>query len=149
MNLKKKMIACLSGLAGVLVAMSAHADDLGPIARNADGSVRTMTQRDAISYCSTRGGLPNIKQLALALNPNGVSDTRRDEYSKVAPQNEPQFYYFDGSYNRPSGDDGLFFFWSSSLYAGTLSSAYGFDGTKGYIGVSSRGTSNAVRCAGW
>ncbi len=149
MKLTKKMNSCLSGLAGILVAVSVHADELGPIARNTDGSVRQMTQREATSYCSTRGGLPNIKQLALSLNPNGVSDTRRDEYSKVAPQNETQFYYSDASYNRPPGDEGLFFFWSSSLYAGTLSSAYGFDGNKGYIGVSSRGTSNAVRCAGW
>ncbi len=149
MKLTKKMNACLSGLVGVLVAMSAQADELGPIARNADGSVSRMTQREAVSYCSTRGGLPTIKQLALLMNPNGVSDTRRDEYSKVAPQSEPQFYYTDASYIRPPGDEGLFFFWSSSLYAGSLSSAFGFDGNKGFIGVSSRGTQNAVRCAGW
>jgi hypothetical protein len=149
MNLKKKTSSCLSALAGFLVVVAAHADDLGPIARNTDGSVSRMTHREATSYCATRGGLPSIKQLASLLNPNGVSDTPRDEYSRVAPQNETQFYYNDGSYNRPPGDEGLFFFWSKSMYPGTLSSVFGFDGTKGTIGVTSRGTPHAVRCAGW
>jgi hypothetical protein len=149
MKLKKKLNHCLYGLAGVLVAVSAQAEDLGPIARNADGSVSQMSHREAVSYCSTRGGLPTIKQLALLMNPNGVSDTRRDEYSKVAPQSEPQFFYTEASYLRPPGDEGRVFVWSKSYYQGTLSSVFGFDGNNGSIGVTSRGSSHAVRCAGW
>lgn len=121
---------------------------LGPIVRNTDGSVRRMTQSEAVSYCATRGGLPTAKQLALALNARGVSDTAREGFYRVAPKNETPFYYNYGAYERPTGDEGSEWFWSSSLRPNYDVSAFAFFGYGGYIDDYYRGSNVAVRCGG-
>ena len=174
MTAKNKTISYLSGFAGILVAASAHADpvcntvaeceqlitaaqariqelqpapQLGPIVRNEDGSVRRMIHGEAVSYCSTRGGLPTAKQLALALNPRGVGDTPREGFYSVSPENEASFYYNSDTYGPPSGDVRREWFWSSSVYYDF--SAYVFTGYSGDIGYVSQYTyGGAVRCAG-
>ncbi len=120
---------------------------LGPIVRNTDGSVLRMTQNKAARYCATRGGLPTAKQLALALNAKGVSDIAREGFYEVAPKNETPFYYNYGSYERPTGDEGSEWFWSSSLLPSYDDGAYVFHGSSGVIG-DARYDNNAVRCAG-
>jgi hypothetical protein len=119
---------------------------LGPIVRNTDGSVRRMTQREAVSYCATRGGLPTAKQLALALNARGVSYTAREGFDERSPKNEPAFYYNDRLYERPTGDEGREFFWSSSIYNGF--NGWAFQGNYGDVIIDGRWDSHAVRCAG-
>lgn len=121
---------------------------LGSIVRNADGSVRRMTQNEAVSYCATRGGLPTAKQLALALNAKGVSDTARDGFYQVAPKNETPFYYKNYAYERPTGDEGREWFWSSSLHPYDADFAFVFYGGNGSFGSDGRNNFNAVRCAG-
>ena len=121
---------------------------LGSIVRNADGSVRRMNHSEAISYCATRGGLPTAKQLALALNAKGVSATAREGFYKVAPKNEPAFYYNYGAYERPTGDEGSEWFWSSSLRPNYGDNAFVFYGYDGNIGFGNRSYNYAVRCAG-
>ncbi len=119
---------------------------LGPIVRNANGSVKRMTYKQAVSYCATRGGLPTSRQLAMALNPSGISDREREGFPKVSPKNEPDFYYNYGSYERPAGDEGSEWFWSSSVNSDGYS--FVFNGFYGFIDYAYRINYVAVRCAG-
>ena len=119
---------------------------LGSTVRNADGSVLWMTYSEAVTYCSTRGGLPTAKQLAMALNPTGVSDRPRVGFKRISPKNEDRFYYNRDSYLRPSGEDRHDWFWSSSVYYDL--DAFIFDSHYGDIKYVNRDTGNPVRCVG-
>jgi hypothetical protein len=135
---------------------------LGPVALEGDagcpvfraGSRRTcaMSYQQALNYCATRGGLPTIKQLALAFNPHNVFDekprTSVENVRRISPVNEPSFYYVErGSYVPPSDDILQRWFWSSSVSAFGLQLSYIFDAYSSLLIPGDTGTVySSVRC---
>ncbi len=121
---------------------------LGPIARKSDGWLRRKPHAYATRYCATRGGLPTAKQLALALNPKGVSDIPREGFYEVAPTGEPVFYYNYGTYEPPTSYEGHAMLWSSSIPSNVGGAAFVFDGSHGYIYEHTTFAHRAIRCVG-
>jgi hypothetical protein len=109
------------------------------IVRNTDGSIRYMNQSDAINYCASQGlHLPSIRELAQlsqSMGAAGISQTAKDGYYHVNAKNADgkadSFYFRYAGYNRPAGDLGDIWFWSSSvdLYDPDFGFIlYGYDG---------------------
>lgn len=126
------------------------------IAKNADGSLKYMNHADAIQYCSSQGAhLPSARELAqlsksfgargivrscgldkkclsiLAINADGTSDS---------------FNYSYAGYQRPSGDLGDGWFWSSSVLPVVSNGAYGLNTDYGAIDVGVVDHDSTVRC---
>ena len=132
---------------------------VGDIARNTDGSIRYMNQADAINYCTSQGQhLPSARelaQLAQSLGAAGISETAKDGYHPVSAKNADgkadTFYFRYAGYNRPAGDLGNNWFWSSSVLSGYSAYAFGLYGDSGGVGVVDRdnraSSLHAVRCA--
>ncbi len=109
-----------------------------------------ISQPDARAFC---GGnrLPTAKQIALALNPKGVSDTALTGYYRVKPDGEAAFYYNSETYIPPFDESGNHanWIWSSSVTRGagapvafTFSIRYGtFD-----VAFLDNNNSGSVRC---
>lgn len=134
---------------------------LGDIVRNENGSVRHMNQYDADQYCRSRGSrLPTVRELALvsqSLGARGIRETAhagvvRTEAAVQAEitqmsaagyypiytmngSNQPSvdFYFNYTGYQRPAGDLGSHFFWSSSVHPYYSSNAYYLYGGNGVI----------------
>ena len=141
--------------ARLAVLLKNIAPNLTDIVRNADGSVRHMNQYDADSYCRNQGQrLPTARELALysqSLGAQGISETKKDGYYLVKGSDSAgipdNFYFSSKGYQRPSGDLGSFWFWSSSVHPDFSDNAYvlygdngGIDGDRGGFDI------NAVRC---
>lgn len=77
-----------------------------------DGELEKMPAAENI--CLGRGGLPTIKELALAYNPQGVSEVPLEGYELIAPYGEPAFYYKQDTYKRPAGEEQGYWYWSKS-----------------------------------
>ena len=141
--------------ARLAVHLNNTAPSLSDIARNADGSVRRMTQYDAENYCRNQGErLPTVRELALyaqSLGAQGISETAKAGYYVVkeldgagSPAN---FYFNSQGYVRPTGELGnLGSFWSSSVYPGVSDVAYGLIAGDGDIGAGRRSALDVVRC---
>ncbi len=125
------------------------------IVRDSDGSVKTMTQGDAIQYCSKRGAhLPSARELAQLweiLGAKGIVDSCRsdDKCYTIEILNvdgtSDSFYFSYAGYQRPSGELGNNSFWSSSVYSDSLDYAFFLNGEVGNVGGSGV-YFNAVRC---
>ena len=122
---------------------------LGPIARDADGSISVMSHVQAERYCAPLGGLPTIRQLFLALNPLGVSETPRPGFYLIHSQ-EGDFYYALSVARYEGGGNG---YWSSTLDPDRPEYAFDASCTRDGCGVSAvyrtSNTSwfkNLVRC---
>lgn len=97
---------------------------LTAIIRNADGSIRSMNQYEAIEYCLSQGlRLPTIRELALyaqSREAHGVRESAREGYYLIESTNAngkpDSFYYTHRGYLQPKGDLGAVAFWSSSLH---------------------------------
>lgn len=143
----------------VFGAESSQTPSFLDIARNGDGSVKLMSQNEAFEYCAKQGThLPSARELAqlsMSFGARGIvsscgSDVRcgrvRTEHSRYSPEN---FFFSDAGYQRPAGDLGNYWFWSSSVDT----YAYGFGwvmyGSSGSIVIAYNNTDhkNAVRCA--
>jgi len=111
-----------------------------------------VSYRQALNYCATRGGLPTIRQLALALNSREVFDEKPripgENVRRISLRNEPSFYYIEGgSYVRPSDEQLLGWFWSSSLSVFGSQIGYVFHGLNSQLIVADRSTVyGSVRC---
>jgi hypothetical protein len=159
MMLKNKWIPVLSVLgvaAGLqLLSFTARADarpELTDIVKDADGRIRLMNQYDAESYCRNEGSrLPTARELALEsqrLGAQGISETPKDGYYLVKDSdgatNPDHFYFSYKGYERPAGELGDHWFWSSSV---SPYYAYLLNGDHGGIGLNDRSTPyGAVRC---
>jgi hypothetical protein len=136
-----------------------------------------MNQYDAERTCREQGTrLPTARELAVysqSLGARGIRETAhpgvvtsdttvraeieqmdRDGYYPIYVANSSgqiavDFYFNYSGYQRPAGDLGNLWFWSSSVHPVVSDSAYSLDGDGGYIAYVSRsdGTYNsAVRC---
>jgi hypothetical protein len=132
------------------IAELSPAPALGPIVRKADGSVRRMTRSAAAEYCASLGGrLPTAKALALAMNPQGVTETSTEDSYEIRPIGQPSFQYSYANYKRPSGDEGNNYFWSSSLRPNYGDIAFVFVGISGaFVDDVRTYDDGAVRCVG-
>lgn len=125
------------------------------IARNADGSIRQMNQDEAISYCAKRWQrLPSIREfaeLATSMGATGISETAKSGFYEVNGRNADgkvdRFYFSNSGYNRPPGDLGTNWFWSSSVYLSFPYGAFNLYGSNGAVGFIYLGKLGAVRCA--
>jgi hypothetical protein len=134
---------------------------LGDIVRGSDGSIRHMNQYDADAYCHAQGmRLPNARELALVSMSHGAAGIRETAHAGVAVSNSAvqaeiaqmqtdrfypiyaansahqpviDFYFSRSGYRRPSGDEGSYWLWSSSVLPVVSSNAYGFGGGGGGI----------------
>lgn len=134
--------------------------NLGEIAKNADGSIKTMSQADAFEYCKNQGGhLPTARELAeysRSLGATGVIEIAdrkvndHDSYMIGAwnPDGAIDKFYFNKSgYQQPSGDLGNNWFWSSSGSFANLYGDYVLNGNNGSIDFAYRDNGwHAVRC---
>ena len=167
----------LSLVAGAqLFSLRADCAELGEIVRNANGSVRPMTQYHAEIYCKEHGTrLPTAREFAVYSQRLGARGIRETAYPGVAYSNAAvqaeisqmdgsgygpiyvyvprsgqsavDFYYAYGGYQRPAGDLGSHWFWSSSIYPDNPDLAYGLVGDFGYFFWGNRSnTSSLVRC---
>lgn len=164
-----------AGIEGALSSESA----LGDIVKNPDGSVRHMNQHDAEKYCLAQGSrLPTAKELAKYAQDNHtakgihakakhlglsvdsdavkaeINQMDRDGYCAIYTKNSSgqkvvDFYFKNGGYQRPAGELGNYFFWSSSVHPDSSNYAYALYGVSGHIYDPSRSYSDyfsAVRC---
>ena len=160
-QLKIQLSASLAAVDARIQALQ-PSPQVGDIARNTDGSIRYMNQADAINYCTSQGQhLPSARelaQLAQSLGAAGISETAKDGYYQVSAKNADgkadTFYFSYAGYNRPAGDLGNNWFWSSSVNSDDSYNAfylYGLNGVVGNFGVVGSDLrdydGNAVRCA--
>ena len=148
---------------------------LGDILRDANGRVRHMNQYDAERTCREQGTrLPTARELAVysqSLGARGIRETAhpgvvmsdttvraeieqmdRDGYYPIyvansSGQSSVDFYFNYSGYQRPAGDLGNLWFWSSSVH--TYLGAYGLSGKNGLIGPVNRSyvsDASAERC---
>ena len=133
------------------------------IAKNNDGSVNYMSEPDAYSYCSARGGhLPTAQelvQLSTCFGAKGIvlecerSDfkcsalTVSHDYGSVFLGNFG-FRYSSAGYQQPAGDIGRNFFWTSSLKNWPAPGGFLlFDGYLGRLEINEKKTDRfAVLC---
>jgi hypothetical protein len=141
--------------ARLAVLIKNSAPNLTDIAKNADGSVRHMTQYDADNYCRSQGQrLPTARELALyaqSLGAQGISETAKDGYDLVKGSDSAghpdNFYFSNQGYQPPAGDLGKSWFWSSSLHPDHSDWPYSLKASEGkfeyfYLGFDFA----AVRC---
>ena len=126
---------------------------LGPLARNADGSIATMSRDQARTYCDSIGKrIPHIKELALALNPRGVHPDPSPGHQRRAVYNRngfEEFYNDPTTYLRPLGEEAEYMLWSSSNHPfNDFYNVYAFSLGFGFIyGVDpNQSRLRAVRC---
>ncbi len=133
------------------------------IAKNAAGP-KLMTQPAAVEYCQDPSNvqqpahLPSARELAqlsMSLGAKGIVDTcGKDQncYKISNIQNsdgsKDEFYYSYSGYQRPPGDLGSNWFWSSSVYSGYSYYAFDLNGDVGDVDSGHRNRDNfiAVRC---
>jgi uncharacterized protein (TIGR02145 family) len=129
------------------------------IAKNADGKPKYMNQAEAIYYCLNQGAhLPSARELALlamSLGARGIvdscgSDNRRCFSYKAenADGSYDSFKFSYEGYQRPAGDLGDNWFWSSSVHKSMSYYSYILRGQSGHVGIDSRTRTRnvAVRC---
>lgn len=128
------------------------------IARNADGSVKSiMDQADAIHYCANQGAhLPSARELAqlsMSLGAKGIVDAcdRSDKkcYSVKATNadgSSDNFNFSYAGYQRPAGELGNNWFWSSSVFSNFSGFAFVLNGYYGDVVYDVRYVNFAVRC---
>lgn len=131
---------------------------LGDILRDSNGRVRHTNLRDADGACRDQGGrLPTARELAVysqSLGAQGIRETAHPGVgsfaskvqAEIAQMNRDGYYpnyyvannsgdkaidfYFNSSgYQRPAGDLGDYWFWSSSV----LTSDFGYDYDSAYV----------------
>ena len=116
-----------------------------------------MGQADAIQYCWIEGAhLPSARELAqlsMSLGATGImvscgSDSLCHPVNETNPAGSDSFNFSYAGYQRPPGDLGNNWFWSSSVYSYYPDSALGLSGFDGRIQTFYPGiTENiAVRC---
>ena len=156
---------------------SASPGRLGDILRDTAGNVRHMSQFDAERTCRELGArLPTARELAVysqSLGARGIRETThpgvvttdstvsaeieqmdRDGYYPISVANSSgrravDFYFNNSGYQRPAGDLGNYWFWSSSVHPDYSNSAYLLNGFHGYVDYYSRSYASAygaVRC---
>lgn len=135
---------------------------LGEVVRNADGSIRKMSQYQAEKYCNDQEDygthLPSAYELALAMNASGVSYTGQYGYFPIPSGYDNLDAYYDyGSFaadkivGTPAGGDLTReeltnnYFWTSSV-PGFRVLGYIFHGSRGIITNADRNVEAAVRC---
>lgn len=150
---------------------------LDDIVKNENGSVRQMSQFDAEQYCRSHGSrLPTARELALVSQSMGALGIRETAHAGVVEtdaavqaevsqmhyagyypiytmntSNQPSidFYFSYIGYQRPAGDLGNNFFWTSTVHPDHFDLAYGLSGATGFIYDYDRNYSyadRAVRC---
>jgi hypothetical protein len=123
--------------------------------RTDDGKIAYMNQYDAEKYCNEHGlSFPTAYELALALNPKGVSEIPKNGFVPIYKRDgSVDFYYNASTYPGPSKDDeDKDVFWSSSISPKDygLNVGYAFRGERGEFYIFSRFDHGiAVRCAVW
>lgn len=127
------------------------------IVKNADGSVKTMNQADAIQYCASQGAhLPSARELAqlsMSLGAKGIVDACDSSDSSCysvkatnADGSSDNFNFSYAGYQRPAGELGNNWFWSSSVYSNHSDFAFGLNGNFGVVVSAYRSSNYAVRC---
>ena len=126
------------------------------IARNGDGSVKRMTQPEAIEYCANQGAhLPSARelvQLSMSFGARGIVDSCSQDnqcyriLATNAEGSQDEFYFSYAGYQRPVGDLGNNWFWSSSVFSLTHDYAFSLYGDGGEVDYDYRYDFNAVRC---
>ena len=125
------------------------ADEVGGICR--------MTQRQAINYCASIGqDLPNVQEfvmLAMSLGAQGFRESCKngedDCYPIIDKNYDFEFgkNYSSTGYQRPQGDLGNAWFWSSSGSSYSDAVSYVFRGSTGFLNFNGFHLSHyAVRC---
>lgn len=171
---------CVLFSAAVAMCMASfvHAVEIGDFERDASGRVRHMNQYDAEKYCLNLGSrLPTIRELAEESQKRGakgiletaypgvsanapavevereqmINDGYREIFTKnIADESVVDFYFNFSGYQRPAGDLGRYWYWSSSVHPdGDSLYAYLFVGAIGVIFNYDRLVSNdgsTVRC---
>jgi hypothetical protein len=129
--------------------------NLTGIAKDADGSILKMNQEDADRYCRYLGlRLPTARELALysqSQGARGIGKPKKRGYNLVlgsdSSGNEDRFSFLVNGYERPTGELGNNWFWSSSVYPDDSHLAYLMDGRFGFIYLGMRNIGEgSVRC---
>ena len=126
------------------------------IVKNADGRVKTMNQAYAMQYCASQGAhLPSARELAqlsMSLGAKGIVDSCDSSDNKCYPikainadGRADSFNFSCAGYQRPEGELGNNWFWSSSVNSNFSDYAFYLSGDNGYV-VYVRNDIVAVRC---
>lgn len=93
-----------------------------------------MTQYNAEKFCTTQGGkLPSIEQLALNLNPEGMSKIPMVGFDQVSPAGEAPFYYDYQTYKYQGHYNEVDYLWASSISSYDSEFAYIFNVKTGSV----------------
>lgn len=129
------------------------------IAKNADGSVKRMKQSEAFKYCANQGAhLPTARELAqlsISLGARGIVEwPGMDEYWCRIPggfysvrTTNDIFCFSSVGFQRPAGDLGNHWFWSSSYDSNPSFNTFVLNGFVGEVDLVDSAYSNgAVLC---
>ena len=136
---------------------AAQAKLLKEVTPELTGILTGVSQYEAERICRNEGmRLPTARELALvaqSLGAEGISETRKDGYRLIrgtdSAGNPDNFYFSYKGYQRPAGDLGNKWFWSSSVHPYVSRDAYVLGGNNGDFGYGPRSyvyNFIAVRC---
>jgi hypothetical protein len=139
-----------------MTAQAARMPQFLDVARNADGSVRCMTQADAIQYCLNQGAhLPSARelaQLAMSLGARGIVESCGSDMNCYpvnatnADGSSDAFNFSYTGYRRPAGELGRNWFLSSSVAPYDSNYVFYLYGVYGFVYHYYRGGDSAVSC---
>jgi len=127
------------------------------VVKNDDGTLKLMTQSEAITYCADLGArLPSTRDFAIYARTRGAEGISElvngPPIARFAEKNvtnadgtSDRFYYSYGYYQTPLGNLGASVFWTSSRPP-KLSNGINFEGKTGEMWGTSRNNKFAVRC---
>ena len=128
------------------------------IAKNSNGSVKFLLQKEAVQYCADQGAhLPSARELArlsMRLGAKGIAEVTSpipdDSYFKISARNTDgsldKFYFSFKGYQRPTDEIGNNWFWSSSVESDNFTAAFYLSGKDGFIGSQGLGGGEPVLC---
>jgi hypothetical protein len=161
--MKPKYLLLLVSFFVVSAGARAGTVDQDGVVRDNHANPLLMNQADAMKACAGHGmHLPTIRELAKisqSMGAKGILEKSEVQEGKVPagfylviaidPNGKKDEFYFNYSgYNRPAGDLGNNWFWSSSVVSDVSYNGYGLDGYVGdvYVPYDPRVPYSAVRC---
>ncbi len=154
-----KFVKCqlmLIGSLGLLIAANVSAAPFLNVAKEENGTVKQMSQFDAVQYCAAQGAhLPSARELAqlsTSLGSKGIVDNCDSDnkcflvVAKNADGSIDSFHFSSAGYQRPTDDFGVSWLWSSSVNLNASVRAFVLSGSGGDLFTDVRSSGYTAYC---